>query len=277
MRFPVKAGRFTSWKRPRHPIARLNWILLNNNRECLLGVEATVWIIGPRTWRKQPNQINHQSIHGRVAMVEWISQTKHAQTECCLCDSFFKFQNKLKLTEAGQVTTALMCVRVCVCVWGSGTVRARVLPLEQICGLLGQTELSIASKDTAHCTSGQHDIGRALFWESMLISQLPWRYLTDNFTTSTRYPSQCSTPSSPPPEAWLQTCPVLGSGWGGSPHSHTRSWTENSSRYRCDITSCFPADGWCPRAPLPEERRWAKTSVHIDFARGYRQIKANQV
>ena len=56
-----------------------------------------------------------------------------------------------------------VCVSVCVCVCVSGTVQAHVLPLEQICGLMGQMGLSIASEDTAHCTSGQHDIGRASF------------------------------------------------------------------------------------------------------------------
>lgn len=64
-------------------------------------------------------------------------------------------------TECGQMKHLNVCVGVCVC--GSGTVQARVLPLGQMCGLLGQTELSIASKDTAHCTSGQHDIGGASF------------------------------------------------------------------------------------------------------------------
>lgn len=48
----------------------------------------------------------------------------------------------------------------CVCVYclGSGTVQADVLPLEQICGLLGQTELTIASGLKAPHTVPQGDL-----------------------------------------------------------------------------------------------------------------------
>lgn len=149
----------------------------------------------------------------------------------------------------------------CVCVYclGSGTVQADVLPLEQICGLLGQTELTIASGLKAPHTVPQGDLILTKQHLKMCTKQIGGCTAAFDIWYLYRRPSHlspCSTLSSPPPGVWLQTYPVFGKGeWGGEalPLVKRRSWTEHRSCYWHDITSCSCADrAVCPYTPLPE-------------------------
>lgn len=116
-----------------------------------------------------------------------------------------------------------MCV--CVCILGSDTVRANVLPLEQICGSLGQMGLTIASgPKTEHTVlQGSATLAEQVYRRDTDISLMRlqhqhsfWCMPQLRTAQPNPYLSPCSTLSSPPLGLWLRTCPVRGAG-GGPP------------------------------------------------------------
>lgn len=121
-----------------------------------------------------------------------------------------------------------MCVCVCECFLGSGAVTANVLPLEQICGLLGQMGLTIASSPkTEHTvlqgsmTPGEH---RLKMYTKLTVDILPpLRCVTDNSAGS---PAQKTRPVSVL-DSFFSTARVLASnmscpwsGRGSPPATH---------------------------------------------------------
>lgn len=150
-----------------------------------------------------------------------------------------------------------MCV--CVCLLGSGTVQANVLPLEEICGLLGQMGLTIASgpKTSTQYTVLQGTVTLAALENlqkafSCHIGAFKIKIPLINLIHDT---AKIRTGLSA--RFFLCHCPgfdfkhVLSAEWEvlPPPHSQRQCWTEYRSCYHCGITSCSCTEGWSPPPP----------------------------